>query len=124
MKKKLIVCALLVVVMLLMASTAFAYSFQNPYAQWTSSSLTFSTSMRGVNLCTNSTMNAPTGTFTSYTCYLVSGNTARSAVISMTSTNQTKYLYPDTSGSLGLRIVNPYPQYTHYASGTFSNQYY
>ena len=124
MKKKLIVCTLLVVIMLLMASTVFAYSFQNPYAAWTSSSLYFSTTMRGVNQCTNSTMNSSSGTFVSYTCYLVEGNTKQSGLITVTAPNSTKYLYPNTAGSLSLRIVNPYPSGTHYASGSFSNQYY
>lgn len=123
MKRKMIVGILLMVAVLLMSSTAFAYNFQTSSAQWTSSSLYFSSSMHGVNTCTNSTINSPSGPFASYTCYLVSGNTSHSAIITMTGPNQTKSLYPDTTGNLSLRIVNPYPGNTHYASGSFSNQY-
>ncbi len=123
MKRKIIVSIVLIVTMLLMASTAFAYNFQNPNVEWTSSSLYFSASMHGVNKCTNSTINSPSGPFASYTCYLISGSTRHSAIITMTGPNQTKDLYPDMVGNLSLRIINPYPGNTHYASGTFSNQY-
>ena len=125
MKKKILVCSLLVLCMLLTATTALAVNYdKTTLTTATTSGAGFTSSMRGINHCTETTVG---DSALGHRCWLVdtNGNRVSSAQIVSSSVPNNYYLYPTTTGTLKLRLENNlyYNQFELHAVGTFTSSY-
>ena len=124
MKKKILVCSLLVLFVLLTVTTAFAYDVTTLTLAYAQEDADFYGTMRGVNRCTRSEVGSLS---VKHRCWLADTNGNRRSGIQVVSASvpKTYYLYPTVTGTLRLRIENYYyfDQISLNAKGNFSSSY-
>jgi len=122
MKKKILICSLLVLFVLLTVTTAFAYNVETSTVAYAGSA-GFTSSMRGINRCTQSIVGAIRER---HKCWLTkNGNRCSIKQTVSTTVPKTYYMYPQETGTLRLRIENYYyyDQAKLFAKGTFTSSY-
>mgnify|MGYP005849309009 CR=1 FL=1 len=123
--KKIVICILVAVFIITIAVTAFAsisFSNNNLMTYYTTSPLYISVNMYGKYVNTKSCFLDGVGCL--HRCWLGTSSTAYSSRLTV-SQGQTKYLYPNETGTYRLCIENYYyyNQQAIKVAGTFSNLY-
>lgn len=129
MKKKILICSLIVMLVLSTATTAFATSFYfdnipKGQSRFPTVYLDFSVNMhaRVTNSQTYRVLEDGTRVNCEFKACLVSGETEKSTELSVNS-GVAKNIYPREAGSFRLRVKNPFTDYTITGSGNYQNQY-